>query len=368
MNESFSHPDKAQAPGPIPGIEQLDRYCAGESSAEEAALVYSWISSHHDGESAFEVLRRMRKDVPASWDGKGSWAAIEARLAGEVLPALGAKCEAKWNRQDLRTRGGEEFSEVTIMSEQVKPSPQQRPASRWTARFSAVAALVVLLIVGVWTGRQDAPNTGMVYPSVYATANGERATITLPDSTVVVLNVGSRLEVPPDFTSGGRQVRLHGEALFTVTHQSGLPFTVQTANNLTRVLGTVFAVKNYGADLPLTVAVKEGRVMVDSVVLNAWEEVSFQSGDIHEMRSTYEGRFSFAGGVLTLPEMSLKDAVPELNRWYNADIRLSTAALENHLIEGKFAAGSLSELAENLKWVFNLEVVREGNILTLYPK
>ena len=54
------------------------------------------------------------------------------------------------------------------------------------------------------------------------------------------------------------------------------------------------------------------------------------------------GQFAFATGVLTIDSMRLSNAIPDLNRWYNADIRLGDTTLASQLIEGKFIGGSFN--------------------------
>jgi ferric-dicitrate binding protein FerR (iron transport regulator) len=77
--------------------------------------------------------------------------------------------------------------------------------------------------------------------------------------------------------------------------------------------------------------------------------------------------FSFATGVLSLDGVPIARALADLSRWYDADIRLGDTILVHERISGRFAAGSLADLATNLEWTFNLRVVRTGRVLTLYP-
>jgi ferric-dicitrate binding protein FerR (iron transport regulator) len=179
------------------------------------------------------------------------------------------------------------------------------------------------------------------------------------------------LQVPADFAAGDRTVQLTGEALFTVAHHQGAPFTVIAGATTTRVLGTSFVVRRYATDTAATIAVREGKVMVGmaampSTVVTAAKQVSAGPHRIGRVRTAEAANFNFAQGVLTLNDVPLPNAIVELNRWYDTDIRLGDAQLATKGVTGDFAAGSLADLAELLEGSFNMRVVRVGRVLTLY--
>ena len=204
--------------------------------------------------------------------------------------------------------------------------------------------------------------------SMYTTLSGERANITLPDGSTVALNVASRLEVPIDYAAGNHTMHLMGEALFTVRHHEGMPVTVIAGATTARVLGTSFAVRHYATDTTTTVAVRDGKVAVGRVVVTAARLLEVTPHDALRLRAANPAQFGFTAGVLKLNNMPLSRAVAELDRWYAADIRLGDSSFAKIPIEGKFVAGSLSALAEILTLGLDARVVRDGRVLTLYPK
>ena len=204
--------------------------------------------------------------------------------------------------------------------------------------------------------------------STYATTNGQRANITLLDGTTVILNVASRLDVPAGFAAGDRTVHLAGEALFTVNHHHGTPFTVVAGQTTTSVLGTTFSVRRYATDSMVTVAVRDGKVAVGATVLTAWQSVEVSPSHVSPIRALSPSAFGFATGTLSLPQMSLRAAISALDRWYDADIRLGNPVLATQSIKGDFDTGSLGDLAQILAVAFDVRVVRHGRVLTLYPR
>ncbi len=117
----------------------------------------------------------------------------------------------------------------------------------------AVAAVLVLSISLVYF--LSRPNY-----EVFKTAYGERQTITLPDNSVVTLNVNSTLKYDPDDFDTNRKLLLEGEAFFQVT--KGAYFEVDTDKGTVKVLGTSFNVIQRNDNL--AVQVYTGVVRVNS--------------------------------------------------------------------------------------------------------
>jgi ferric-dicitrate binding protein FerR (iron transport regulator) len=117
----------------------------------------------------------------------------------------------------------------------------------------------------------------------------------------------------------------------------------------------------------VTVAVAEGKVAVGKTVVTAHQLATVKRDGTTRMAASNASQFSFAVGVLTLPRMHLVDAITELNRWYNVDIKLADPSLGGHPVEGRLPAGSLTDLENILGLTLNVRVARDGRTLTLYP-
>jgi ferric-dicitrate binding protein FerR (iron transport regulator) len=163
-------------------------------------------------------------------------------------------------------------------------------------------------------------------------------------------------------------VHLDGEGLFTVVHQNHTPFTVTAGSSTTRVLGTTFAVRHYATDTTTRIAVRDGKVAVDSTIISAAQQLTMSSSGGGRLQAADPTVFAFATGKLVLERMFLKAAVPELDRWYNADIRFADSTIGHSQIEGSFLGGSPADLREQLSWSLGFRVVRDGRVLTIYRK
>lgn len=167
----------------------------------------------------------------------------------------------------------------------------------------------------------------------YANPRGQRAVITLPDSSVVHLAASSSIHYPKKFGSVNREVILSGAAFFEVKPDKEHPFTVQTGAVQTKVLGTSFKIDAFKN---VIVSVATGRVQVAKLdrrgaigkalaILTpgqelSWDAVTDQAKlnlvDIDEVRDWSNGKITFAN-------TSLAEIAETLEKWYNVDIRFA---------------------------------------------
>ena len=332
---------------------QLVRYLTEESTPEERAEVERWSIEDPQWGHQFQQLRRSWEacgpDVLV-YDQEALWASLERMIQAdtESVPKYVAgpavRGTGSLGTQPLRRRS-------------------------WYTLAGAVVAL--LAIVAGWrVGTLYLGGHRSVAMAVYTTGNGQRANITLTDGTTVALGVASRLEVPADYPAGDRTVRLQGEAVVTVMHHTGIPFTVLVGSATARVMGTSFLVRNYATDRLTTVAVRDGKVSVQTavqppVVLTTAQQLMTDGVKAASVQPADWTQFSFATGTLVLHRRRLSDAIPELDRWYNADIRVNDTALQHQVVNGTLTAGSLSDLESILELSYDVHVMRNGRILTL---
>ena len=129
-------------------------------------------------------------------------------------------------------------------------------------------AAVILLVLGIqygWEFRQSEQDMEErpLYQTLYVPA-GQRAELTLPDSTKVWLNAHSKLVYPLSFQKDTRSVELSGEAYFEVRRNEKVPFVVKTSKVDVKVLGTEFNVSAYEEEADFEVALLKGSVLLES--------------------------------------------------------------------------------------------------------
>lgn len=74
---------------------------------------------------------------------------------------------------------------------------------------------------------------------------GQRAFVTLPDSTKVWLNSDTKISYPADYGMKERNVALVGEAYFEVAKNPAKRFVVETKGMQVEALGTAFNINSY---------------------------------------------------------------------------------------------------------------------------
>ncbi|GAB3942979.1 FecR family protein [Spirosoma harenae] len=137
---------------------------------------------------------------------------------------------------------------------------------------SAVAASVLLLLVGLFVQRQ-AVKSGIRQHSAksqtelsgtihIANTSAKPQKINLNDGSVAILSPRSDLSYQEQFGAKTRELFLHGEAIFDVVKDPSRPFIVHTGNLVTQVLGTRFTIKSYDEDKAIEVQVARGKVSV----------------------------------------------------------------------------------------------------------
>ena len=112
---------------------------------------------------------------------------------------------------------------------------------RITMAVSVAAASVIAAVILIFNDAKVEPEMLVAQAPI-----GEVLTVTLPDSTVVCLNSGSKLTYPKTFADDKREVSLKGQAYFKVYASRTYPFYVNISDEMSLyVYGTEFDVAAY---------------------------------------------------------------------------------------------------------------------------
>jgi ferric-dicitrate binding protein FerR (iron transport regulator) len=349
----------------------LDRYFGGTASPDDVRAIKRWAG--HDLRRASELADARRvweaagRPTTPRFDVTAAWANTRRAMHGAVY-------DGKSSVSNVEHGSSDGSSDERVLRQSRRLSLVARRPK--TMRLRLVAALGVggiaaLLIVAGYTRTRHWLRPPLdVAATTYTTGRGEQATISLADGTRVRLNVATTLTVPANYARGNRRLTLRGEALFAVAQRPGTPFVVVAGNSTTTVLGTTFGVRAYPGDSAVQVAVRDGRVRVNTLVLNARDvaQVAPNTAPRPVTWVSVDDALAFADGQLVLRDVPLTDAVPRLNRWFDADIRFADPTLGRKLLTASYGKGSLADLAEYLAGTFPVRVVRDGKTLTLYAR
>lgn len=227
------------------------------------------------------------------------------------------------------------LTETQWLSSSVAEDKRKRPAL-----FSKllVAASIVIVAGTIWIIKErGVPRNEQASISSLtkkATDRSESKFIMLEDSTKVWLNAASSLEFPDEFDKNKREVFLSGEAFFDVKHADKIPFIIHTGNVSTTVLGTAFNIKAYPGQKNITVSVSRGKVKVSrddgwetTLVKGQQVRVGENKKELAEKNISVSEVASWQQGDIVFDDELLADIVADMQRIYNASIRLDDPSL-----------------------------------------
>ena len=128
---------------------------------------------------------------------------------------------------------------------QAEKFPQQKP-KKWYYGIAASFLVIAATLTGVFFQKNKLATTSISAYQIIENPTTQIKTIFLPDSSKVNLAANAQLSFPENFKTH-RNVELKGEAVFEVKKDSAHPFKVKSQFTTTRVLGTIFKVKNLSA-------------------------------------------------------------------------------------------------------------------------
>lgn len=211
----------------------------------------------------------------------------------------------------------------------------------------------------------------------HETGPGQFAIVTLHDSTRVTLAPASRLVVPKEFGDVMRAVRLEGAGNFVVTPGHPEPLQIRAGNAGIYVTGTTLTIRSYAADPGVTVLVHDGTVSVrvgdaDPQPVEAGKAVRIEKdGSIREPSAAELAEaMSWAETPrrLTFSGRQLREAVPEINRWYAVDIKVPEVKLLDRRATVDASLDSLRVVINQVATSADVEFGYEGNVMVFRAK
>jgi len=247
-------------------------------------------------------------------------------------------------------------------------------------RISAIAAAVLLLIVGTWVLRaiynKRKAQQLAARELYFHNEPGFRTTVQLPDSSRVYLGAASTLRFKQE-ENGDRLVLLEGQAYFEVKHDEHRPFTVRTGAISTVDIGTAFNIRYYPGNPSIEVAVTSGKVQVlhtgvhadtPLAVLDQGLRLAYDTGTLRYGITTLtnaDNAGAWRKGVLFFQRQPLKEVTDELQRYYGVRFQYTNRAAEHILITTVLDNKSLEETLDIVTLTAGISFTRQGNLIVL---
>lgn len=291
-----------------------------------------------------------------------------------------------------------------LRDEALRAQVSGSPGKRSFAVAAAAAIGTLTVAAALWTNLPDrlqrAPWSeslamtgswlGFERQEIYATGIGQRSISTLQDGSSVELDAGTRVKVV--LSQRARNVELiYGQAIFHVAHDAQRPFVVRAADREITALGTQFDVRLDGSSVRVTLI--EGKVKVsgepsqreaylvpgqqliarlpgarEKVGGNAVvggrsgaSDVGSLDGDA-QVRTVDVGKVTgWRDGRIFLEDLSLADAVAEMNRHSPVQISIADPQIAGLRVNGMFRAGEPRAFVDALEEYFPIAAQDYGD-------
>jgi len=218
-------------------------------------------------------------------------------------------------------------------------------------RIAQIAAAIIVVLLSVWTGSElDRRKQKQQFTEVFSPA-GQKTRITLPDSSIVLLNGNSQIRYSRNFNEDNRSVELKGEGYFNIHKDLSRQFIVSTSVLDVKVFGTSFNVKAYENDQTVEVGLKTGKVEIDR---NKQEIVQLMPGQVatfdkKEQKLAVGDRdvnliSSWTQDEMVFEEDPLEEIIKYMERWYGVEIHVAPELLDGELLTFKVKTESLNEM------------------------
>ena len=233
----------------------------------------------------------------------------------------------------------------------------------WTAAILVVGIGASLFLIG--SGRLE-----------YRTAFGETKTIVLPDRSTVILNANSSLSFDKDWEhQRAREIRLEGEAFFSVVHRNdNQPFKVITSGGVAvEVLGTTFNV--YHRAVETKVVLNSGKISLSFPVNKKEKKILMEPGELVEYKKdNYSKRVvdpriyaAWTENKIILDQTSLREMIRMAKDNYGIEIEVQSPEMLEQTVSGSMPVVDAESFVNQVAKAFQMRVVHE-NAQILYTE
>lgn len=209
---------------------------------------------------------------------------------------------------------------------------------------------------------------------IVSTAKGEKANITLPDGTKVVLNGRSVISYSSDrFNHAERRISFEGEAYFDVAKNAGVPFIVYSDGVKLKVLGTKFNIVNHKENSDAEIFLEHGKVSLEAlhssneIVLepNQKAVLNKKLGTFNVDKETPRRVLSWMKGELYFSDTPLQSVIKGLEQCYSVKIEKLPNSLSNDVFSGTLPTHDILEALNIIKGLYGLSYVVSDSTIVL---
>lgn len=252
-------------------------------------------------------------------------------------------------------------------------TPAHQPVWRRMLRYAAMLLIPLLVASTIYLYHDNRRLAAQDVTVV--TGGGERASVQLPDGSVVALNSNSSLTYSASgFASSRRSVSFDGEGFFNVMKDGAHPFEVHAGSLLVTVRGTDFNLCARKDSDRASLYLETGAVELKS--LGSGECVNVSPGELAVL-DCVTGRFTLTGknggdactawraGDLVYINEPLSKVIESLERNFNYTIVLEDSSLADAPFTGTLSATNIYDAITIIEMTFGLRCSGSDKVLRL---
>ncbi len=281
----------------------------------------------------------------------------EDRTANERMPI---DSQRNWN---------EIQSKILVQTQYHLNHTQKRV--RYLSYAASILVIFTLAASGLFFyhyNQQPSPTTTTV-----KAAPGQIANVVLADSTEIWINSDSYIQYNSNFASTNRDIKLVGEAFFSVAKNKNLPLVVSGSKVHVKVLGTRFNVAAYPDDNIFSVALERGKVELFSPDTKDFnynlspDHVAIynkQTNELNIKKANINLYSSWKDGLIQIYDLPLNEVVVKLTKRYNQKFKIDEALKALHYTF-TIKNEPLSEVLHLMETITPIDAVQKGDIIEL---
>ena len=304
----------------------INKFLAGEISDNELDLFKSWLDESCDNRKEFDEENEI-------------WQKINLQAKHDCFNA-----EEDWKSISNKLNGGRVSSDSQIVI-------FKRGVFWSMATAASIAILVAFGSFFYGIMKQKPTHAVSSAYTMIQTREGEKVTITLSDSTRVIMNSGSTLKYSSDFNLNDRELWLSGEAYFDVAKNSDKPLQVHLNKLRVVATGTKFNILSYRSENRIETTLEEGSVHVkipgkDIINVTPGQQVIYftNNNSVLVKDVTIESFISWKENKLRLNDTPFEEALHNIARRYNVTFEIQ----DTKLLELKYTATFIDESIEDV--------------------
>ncbi len=319
-----------------------DKYLQGNISAKEVELLHKMV----EGESDDVVADRM--------------------------------CE-RWLHAEVDTSEVED-KELDLIWTEVYHKTQTKdkseiPGKVWKwIQIAAVILLPIMILCSIYFYQKH--NLISSDDIVMATGNGERARITLPDGSCILLNQNSTLRYNPHaFNKSQRLIDFDGEGYFDISKDNQHPFFIHGDRLDVQVRGTKFNLFSRKEERNAFLALEEGSVALTTtkgegqVSLIPDQKATLDKETGCFMIENIEGQFqditAWRRQEMVFHNTSLREVIKTIEKTYGVNIEVKGDINLNDLYTGTMSASNINVNLEILERLYHIKATMYGKEIIL---